>query len=100
MTTLPSHSQLADRADALLQACHASRLPGDQAARTPITGGTLGSAGAAGSVDDAVERATVAFHAWRDGERWAGIVRRGMTADLSWDVPARLYEEAYRSLKR
>src|SRR6478735_7533212 len=66
MTTLPSHSQLTDRADTLLQACGASRLPGDQAARTPITGGALGSAGAAGSVDDAVERATVAFQVWRD----------------------------------
>lgn len=37
-----------------------------------------------------------AITAWGDGERWAGIVRRGMTADLSWDVPAARYEEAYR----
>ncbi|MET0773500.1 MAG: glycogen/starch synthase [Candidatus Limnocylindrales bacterium] len=59
--------------------------------------GFLFAAADPGALATAVRRA---IHAWRDGERWAGIVRRGMTADLSWDVPARLYEEAYRSLKR
>ena len=62
MTSLPSHRQLADRAAALLTACGASVADGDQPARTPITGGSLGSAGTAGSIDDAVERATAAFH--------------------------------------
>ena len=34
-------------------------------ARTPITGGSLGSAGSAGDVDAAVDRATEAFATWR-----------------------------------
>ncbi len=38
---------------------------GDQPARTPITGGSLGSAGAAADVGAAVERATEAFAWWR-----------------------------------
>ena len=54
---LPSHDQLADRAAALLAACGGSDSDGDQSARTPITGGSLGAAGAAGDVDAAVERA-------------------------------------------
>jgi aldehyde dehydrogenase (NAD+) len=62
----PTTPQLADRAGALLQACGASMSDGDQPARTPITGGALGSAGPAGSVDDAVARATDAFRVWRD----------------------------------
>ena len=66
MSVLPDHPQLADRAAALLTACGASPADGDQPARTPITGGSLGSAGSAGSVDDAVERATAAFRVWRD----------------------------------
>ena len=66
MTSLPSHRQLVDRAAALLAACGASTSDGDQPARTPITGGSLGSAGTAGSIDDAVERATAAFPIWRD----------------------------------
>lgn len=49
-----------------------------------------------GALASAVRRA---IDAWQDGERWADIVRRGMTADLSWDVPAARYEEAYRSLR-
>ena len=65
-TTLPSHDQLAGRATALLQACGAAVSGGDQPARTPITGGALGSAGAAGDVDDAVARATAAFGVWRE----------------------------------
>src|SRR5262245_29732307 len=78
MTTLPSHDQLTDRAAALLGACGAATADGDQPARTPITGGTLGSAGAAGDVDDAVERATAAFPAWRDtpGPVRGNVVRR------------------------
>src|ERR687897_1953321 len=66
MTTLPSHDQLTNRATALLTACGASMRNGDQAARTPITGGSLGAAGGAGDVDAAVERATAAFAVWRD----------------------------------
>jgi starch synthase len=50
-----------------------------------------------GALASAVRRA---ISAWDDGGRWAGIVGRGMTADLSWDVPAARYEEAYRTLRR
>src|SRR6187549_3057765 len=68
MTTLPSHDVLANRAAALVRACgaDATAADGDQPARTPITGGALGTAGSAGDVDDAVERATAAFRVWRE----------------------------------
>ncbi len=59
--------------------------------------GFLFAAADAGALATAVRRA---IGAWDDGERWAAIVRRGMTADLSWDVPAARYEEAYRHLRR
>jgi aldehyde dehydrogenase (NAD+) len=66
MTSLPSHDELAARAGALLRACGAAPASGDQRARTPITGGALGVAGAAGDVDEAVERAATAFRVWRE----------------------------------
>jgi starch synthase len=59
--------------------------------------GFLFAAADPGALASAVRRA---IEAWQDGDRWAAIVRRGMTADLSWDVPAARYEEAYRSLRR
>ncbi len=62
---IPSTDQLADRTRQLLAACGAAATDGDQTARTPITGGSLGAAGASGDVDDTVERATGAFDAWR-----------------------------------
>ncbi len=65
MSSLPNHDQLVSRAAQLLAACGATTTDGDQTARTPITGGSLGSAGPSGNVSDAVERATVAFEAWR-----------------------------------
>jgi aldehyde dehydrogenase (NAD+) len=65
MADFPTTSQLAERAAALLAACGAGMSDGDQAARTPITGGSLGTAGRAGSIDDAVDRATAAFGVWR-----------------------------------
>jgi aldehyde dehydrogenase (NAD+) len=75
---LPSTADLTTRASALLAACGAASEAGDQPARTPITGGSLGSAGAAGSIDAAVERATVAFGLWRDtpGPVRGNVVRR------------------------
>jgi aldehyde dehydrogenase (NAD+) len=78
MHEFPTTSALAERAAALLRACGASTAEGDQRARTPITGGTLGPAGAAGSVDDAVARATHAFATWRDtpGPVRGNVVRR------------------------
>jgi acyl-CoA reductase-like NAD-dependent aldehyde dehydrogenase len=48
---------------------HPVQVGGDhpaEPARTPITGGSLGAAGAAGSVDAAVERAQAAFAVWRE----------------------------------
>ena len=50
----------------------------------------------AGALVGAVQRAVAA---WGDGARWAAIVRRGMSADLSWDVPAARYAEAYRLIR-
>ena len=73
-----STEQLATRVGALLAACGASASDGDQTARTPITGGSLATAGAAGNVDDAVARATVAFQVWRDtpGPVRGNLIRR------------------------
>jgi len=33
--------------------------------------------------------------AYRDPDRWAALVRRGMAEDHAWGVPAREYEAAY-----
>ena len=57
MNGLPTQAELATRAAQLLAACGATTNHGDQLARTPITGGSLGAAGGAGNVDAAVERA-------------------------------------------
>ncbi len=53
-------------ADALA-ACGAAGLTPDgrQAARTPVTGGSLGAVADSVAVDDAVDRATEGFRAWR-----------------------------------
>ena len=66
MNGLPTDAELAVRSTQLLAGCGATLTDGDQRARTPITGGSLGAAGAAGNIDDAVERATTAFAVWRD----------------------------------
>jgi aldehyde dehydrogenase (NAD+) len=78
MTALPTNEQLAERARVLLAACGAAAADGDQLARTPISGGSLGAAGASGSIDDAVERATAAFRSWREtpGPVRGTVVRR------------------------
>jgi aldehyde dehydrogenase (NAD+) len=65
MSTLPSTADLADRAAAILAACGAVAPAGDLAARTPITGGSLGPAGRGGDVDRAVDVASDAFTTWR-----------------------------------
>jgi aldehyde dehydrogenase (NAD+) len=65
MSALPTTTELADRAAAILAACGAATPPGELTARTPITGGSLGPAGTAGDVDRAVEAATEAFRTWR-----------------------------------
>ena len=66
MTQIPDHTALAARTEQLLAACGAGHADGDQAARTPITGGSLGPAGRSGDVDGAVDRAHAAFRVWRD----------------------------------
>jgi aldehyde dehydrogenase (NAD+) len=66
MSTIPDHAALAAHTEQLLAACGARTTDGDQHARTPITGGSLGSAGRSGVVDDAVARAHAAFRVWRD----------------------------------
>ena len=63
---LPNHVHIHQRTTELLAACGATVADGDQRARTPITGGSLGAAGRTGDVDAAVERATAAFTTWRD----------------------------------
>jgi aldehyde dehydrogenase (NAD+) len=65
MSTLPTTESVAERARTLLAACGASVTDGDQPARTPITGGSLGPAGASGDVDAAVDRARDTFETWR-----------------------------------
>jgi aldehyde dehydrogenase (NAD+) len=64
--TVPTTAELTARTADLLAACGASTADGDQRARTPITGGTLGAAGAAGDVDTTVGRATEVFEVWRE----------------------------------
>src|SRR4051812_19179983 len=64
---VPSTTALAERTAAILAACgadHAAAADGLQG-RTPITGGSLGPAGALGEVDAAVARAAEAFASWR-----------------------------------
>jgi L-aminoadipate-semialdehyde dehydrogenase len=65
MSALPSTDALVDRAATILDAVGAARPAGDLAARTPITGGSLGAAGSAGDVDRAVAVAHDAFATWR-----------------------------------
>ncbi len=65
MSTIPQHDELAKRTGHLLAACGAKVTDGDQMARTPITGGSLGAAGAAGDIGAAVDRAHDAFEIWR-----------------------------------
>jgi len=66
MNALPTTTDLSARANRLLAACGATTSAGDQPARTPITGDSLGAAGSSGDVDGAVERAVTAFQVWRD----------------------------------
>ncbi|HWL44776.1 MAG TPA: aldehyde dehydrogenase family protein [Ilumatobacter sp.] len=65
--TLPTTAELADRTSALLAQLGAA-ASGDQPARTPISGGSLGPAGpgtTAAEIDGVAERATEAFEQWR-----------------------------------
>jgi len=65
--TLPTPSSLTELAEAALRACGAGGLVagGELAARTPVTGTTLGGIAATTSVDQAVDRAGDAFRTWR-----------------------------------
>jgi aldehyde dehydrogenase (NAD+) len=63
--SLPTTTALADRTALILSACGADSPEGELIGRTPITGGTLGPAGPAAVVDDAVALAGAAFVDWR-----------------------------------
>ncbi len=66
-TTLPTTTELAARTVTLLAELGASAT-GDQLARTPISGGSLGPAGPTTTpdqIDTVAERATAAFDHWR-----------------------------------
>ena len=65
MSPLPTTESVTERSRTLLAACGATVTDGDQPARTPITGGSLGPAGASGDVDAAVDRARDTFETWR-----------------------------------
>ncbi len=65
MSALPTTEALAERASDILAAVGATTPKGDLAARTPITGGSLGPAGSVGDVDRAVGSARDAFVTWR-----------------------------------
>jgi aldehyde dehydrogenase (NAD+) len=65
MRTLPTTEDLAARVATILDSCRATAPTGELCGRTPITGGSLGPAGAVADVDAAVERATEAFAEWR-----------------------------------
>ena len=76
--SVPTTDALSARVDRILEACGATIVDGEQTARTPITGGSLGPAGTAGDVSNAVDRATTAFEAWREtpGPARGATVRR------------------------
>jgi len=63
----------------------------DADARTRGNGFTFQEATPA-ALREAVRRAVAAY---RDPDRWAALVRRGMAEDHAWGVPARDYEAAY-----
>jgi aldehyde dehydrogenase (NAD+) len=62
---LPITAALAERTEAILAACGAGTPAGELDGRTPITGGSLGAAGAVADVDAAVTQAAEAFTVWR-----------------------------------
>ena len=53
--SLPTTEALSAHVDRILEVCGATVADGDQSARTPITGGSLGPVGAAGDVATAVD---------------------------------------------
>jgi aldehyde dehydrogenase (NAD+) len=65
MTALPTHQEISGRVDSILDALGVAPRAGDLPARTPITGGSLGSAGTSADVDAAVALAVEAFAEWR-----------------------------------
>ena len=64
--SVPTTRALSAHVDRILDACGAKITDGDQSARTPITGGSLGPVGSAGDVADAVDQAVTAFETWRE----------------------------------
>jgi glycogen synthase len=41
---------------------------------------------------------SAALSAWKDRERWAERMRRGMAKDYSWDSSAAQYQRLYKTL--
>jgi aldehyde dehydrogenase (NAD+) len=64
--SVPTTEALSARVDRILAACGATVTDGDQSARTPITGGSLGPVGSSGDVANAVAKAVTAFETWRE----------------------------------
>ena len=64
--SVPTTQALSAHVDRILGVCGAKTTDGDQSARTPITGGSLGPVGSAGDVADAVAKAMTAFETWRE----------------------------------
>ena len=62
---LPDHPAVAERTKTILDAVGVARARRRLAARTPITGGSLGVAGSPADVDAAVATAREAFAVWR-----------------------------------
>ncbi len=65
MTVLPDHTHVAALVEGLLGSLGVGERDGELAARTPITGGSLGAAGSSADVDAAVATAVEAFGLWR-----------------------------------
>ena len=76
--SLPTTEALSAHRDRILAACGVTVTDGDQSARTPITGGSLGPVGSSGDVAHAIEQAATAFETWRDtpGPARGATVRR------------------------
>ncbi len=77
--SFPTTAELSSLANDALRACGAPEMgKGPHSARTPITGASLGSVAGTADVGDVVDRATVAFSAWRDapGPLRGELVRR------------------------
>ena len=65
MSTLPTTAELSERVERILAACGAAERTGELAARTPITGGSLGAAGSPPMSTAPSRSRWQAFRTWR-----------------------------------